>query len=129
MNRCDWLGTGFYFFQEGPDRALKFAKNANADAQSPLTRQPIVTPAVKRGRTGCLELAKALSVGSATCVLTSKFDGLLLRIKAASFGGWNPLKNLSHMEVEADCSRSGRPPLPQAEARSNASGLMPPRWL
>jgi len=45
-NPYDWLGNGFYFFQGDPDRALKFAQNAKADTKTPLTRQPIVTPAV-----------------------------------------------------------------------------------
>lgn len=45
-NPYDWLGNGFYFFQGDPDRALKFAQNAKAVTKTPLTRQPIATPAV-----------------------------------------------------------------------------------
>lgn len=45
-NAYDWLGNGFYFFQGDAGRALKFAQNAHADTQTPLTRHPIVTPAV-----------------------------------------------------------------------------------
>ncbi|PTN53934.1 hypothetical protein [Stenotrophomonas panacihumi] len=49
-NRYDWLGPGFYIFENDHDRAEAFARTAAAAPERRLTARPIAQPAV----VGCL---------------------------------------------------------------------------
>lgn len=52
MNRWDWLGKGIYFWEHGPDRALRFARDQQARGK---VKTPVVIGAVLQlGR--CLDL-------------------------------------------------------------------------
>ena len=45
-NEYDWLGSGSYFYEGDPDRALSFADVVSRTPASRLTASPIATPAV-----------------------------------------------------------------------------------
>lgn len=45
-NRYDWLGPGVYFFENDPERALRFADASQRNPERLYTKEPIVTPAV-----------------------------------------------------------------------------------
>ena len=46
QNKYDWLGPGVYFFENDPERALRFAEASQQHPDRLYTKQPIVTPAV-----------------------------------------------------------------------------------
>lgn len=46
QNKYDWLGPGVYFFENDPERALRFADASQRHPERLYTKQPIVTPAV-----------------------------------------------------------------------------------
>lgn len=70
-NQYDWLGPGFYMFEDDEDRALAFASAAASEPLRRLTARPIATPSVvgcvysvqrwldMTTRAGCLEFESA----------------------------------------------------------------------
>lgn len=46
QNKYDWLGPGVYFFENDPERAIRFAEASQSHPDRLYTKQPIVTPAV-----------------------------------------------------------------------------------